>query len=119
MTPGRYGRIEWFDGRNLAVYSEHPRCFAKIWAIPSVRRHQTGDQEMRAVFPPEALERVARVIQARRRRPPGSAAPLQKVAEPPYRVTSAGQERVQAARLALSNGGHVEDHPQVGRCLLP
>jgi len=77
---GRYGRIECFDRQHLAVYSDHPRVFAKIWAIPGVRRHQTGDQEMRAVFPPEALERVARVIRARRRRPPGSAAPLQKVA---------------------------------------
>jgi len=80
IIPGRYGRIEWFDGRNLAVYSDRPRLFAKIWAIPGVRRHQTGDQEMRAVFPPEALGLVAEVIQARRRRPPGSTAPLQKVA---------------------------------------
>jgi len=80
MTPGRHGQIEWFDGRNLAVYSDRPRLFAKIWAIPGVRRHQTGDQEMRAVFPPEALGLVAEVIQARRRRPPGSTAPLQKVA---------------------------------------
>jgi hypothetical protein len=56
---GRYGLIEWFDGRDLAVYSDHPRLFAKMWAIPGVRRHQTGDQAMRAIFPPEALEQVA------------------------------------------------------------
>jgi hypothetical protein len=77
---GRYGRIEWFDGGDLAVYSDRPRLFAKIWAIPGVRPHQTGDDEMRATFPPEALAQVAEAIQARRRRPPGSAAPLQKVA---------------------------------------
>jgi hypothetical protein len=66
IIPGRYGRIEWFDGQDLAVYSDRPRLFAKIWAIPSVRRHQTGDDEMRATFPPEALEQVAGVIRAKR-----------------------------------------------------
>jgi hypothetical protein len=79
VVPGRYGSIEWFDGRDFAVYSDHPRLFAKIWAIPGVRRHQTGDQEMRAIFPPEALEQVAAVIRARRQRPAASAAHLQRV----------------------------------------
>ena len=66
LIPGRYGRIEWFDGRELSVYCARPRLFAKIWAIPGVRRHQTGDHEMRAIFPPEALEQVASVIRAKR-----------------------------------------------------
>jgi hypothetical protein len=79
VIPGRYGAIEWFDGRELAVYSDHPRLFAKLWAIPGVRRHQTGDQEMRAIFPPEGLEQVAGVIRARRQRPAASAAHLQRV----------------------------------------
>jgi hypothetical protein len=79
VIPGRYRDIEWFDGLQLAVYSDHPRFFAKIWAIPGVRRHQTGDQEMRAIFPPEALEQVAGVIRAQRRRPAASAAHLQRV----------------------------------------
>jgi hypothetical protein len=64
--PGRYGRIEWFDGRDLAVYSDRPRVFHKLWAVPGVRRHQTGDDEMRAIFPPEALEQVAAVIRAKK-----------------------------------------------------
>jgi len=85
VIPGRYGQIEWYcDGEDcaarfggfcalpgqlaLAVYPERPRLFEKLWAIPGVRRHQTGDQEMRAVFPPEALEQVAGVIRARRKR---------------------------------------------------
>jgi hypothetical protein len=51
VIPGRYGRIEWFDRRQLAVYSDRPRLFLKLWAIPGVRRNQTGDQEMRATFP--------------------------------------------------------------------
>src|SRR2546426_314678 len=55
IIPGRYGQIESFDGRDLAVYTDHPRLFAKLWAIPGMKRHQTGDTEMRAVFPPEAL----------------------------------------------------------------
>jgi hypothetical protein len=33
-----------------------------------VRRHQTGDMEMRAVFAPEALAQVAQVIGAKRKR---------------------------------------------------
>ena len=66
--PGRYGRVEWFDGRDLAVSSDRPRVFVKLWAIPGVRRYQTGDTEMRALFPLEALEQVAGVIKARRRR---------------------------------------------------
>jgi hypothetical protein len=66
MMPGRYGRIEWYDRHNLAVYSDRPRLFTKVWAIPGVRRHQTGDDEMRATFPPEALEQVAAVVRAKR-----------------------------------------------------
>jgi hypothetical protein len=66
LIPGRDGRVEWFNERDLAVYSNHTRLFAKIWAIPGVRRHQTGDHEMRATFPPEALTQVAGVIRAKR-----------------------------------------------------
>jgi hypothetical protein len=31
IISGRYGRIEWFDGRDLAVYCDHPRLVAKVW----------------------------------------------------------------------------------------
>jgi hypothetical protein len=85
VIPGKYGQIEWYcDGKDcaarfggfcalprqlaLAVHTNRPRLFEKLWAIPGVKRHQTGEQEMRAVFPPEALEQVAAVIKARRRR---------------------------------------------------
>ena len=68
IIPGRLGQIEYHDGRNLAVFTDRPRLHAKLWAIPGVRRHQTGDREMRALFPHEALEQVAGVIRARRRR---------------------------------------------------
>jgi hypothetical protein len=68
LIPGRYGQIEWFDGNDLAVYTERPRLFARLLAISGVRRYQTGDTEMRAVFPPEAIDEIAGAIKARRRR---------------------------------------------------
>ena len=86
--PGRHGQIEWYcDGVNcsscllpgqfaLAVYTDRPRLFEKLWAIPGVKRHQTGDTEIRAVFPPEALEQVARVIRAHRKENARSATTL-------------------------------------------
>jgi hypothetical protein len=68
--PGKLGRIEWHDpeGRELAVYTDRPRLFARLLAVPGVRRHQTGDQELRVLFPAAVLPQVAQVIQARRRR---------------------------------------------------
>ena len=89
IIPGRYGQIEWFDGRELAVYCDHPKLFRKLWAIPNVRRHQTGDMEMRAVFPPEALGPVAAVIQARQKRIQTSPQSLQNLRP---RVTCQSQE---------------------------
>jgi len=78
IIPGRYGRIEWYcDGLNcwscplprqvaLAVYSDRPRLFQKLRAIPGVLRHQSGDAEMRAVLAVELLEQVTTVIRAKR-----------------------------------------------------
>ena len=81
IIPGRYGQIECCccDGVQcraralpgqfvLTVYTDRPRLFEKLWAIPGVKRYQTGTAEMRAVFPPEALEQVAAAIKARHRR---------------------------------------------------
>lgn len=87
--PGRYGQIEWFDGNDLAVYTDRPRLFAKLWAISGVRRHQTGDTEMRAVFPAEALEKVAGVIKARRRRTLSPDEARRRGFRPTHRATSA------------------------------
>lgn len=100
VIPGRYGQIEWHcDGVNchscalpgqfaLAVYSDRPRVFPTLWAIPGVRRHQTGDSEMRAVFPPEGLERVAAVIKTRRRRTLASEEARRRGFKPTHRMTS-------------------------------
>jgi hypothetical protein len=90
VIPGRYGQIEWFDGRDLAVHTNRRRLFEKVWAIPGMKRHQTGDLEMRAVFPLEGLEHVARVIKARRRRTLAPEAARRRGFKPTLRVTSAG-----------------------------
>ena len=60
IIPGRYGQVEWFDGRELAVDCDHPKLFRKLLAIENVWRHQTGDDEIRAVFPLEAFAQVGR-----------------------------------------------------------
>jgi hypothetical protein len=88
IIPGRYGRIEWFDGQDLTVYTDRPRLFGRLWAIPGVRRHQTGDVEMRAVFPLEALEQVAMVTHAKRRRQLSSDTARRLGAKTAYRATS-------------------------------
>jgi len=100
FIPGRYGQIEWHcDGVDcwscslpgqvaLAVYSDRPRLFGRLWAIPGVRRYQTGDSEMRAVFPPDSLEQVALVIKARRRRSLSSEEAHRRGFKPTHRATS-------------------------------
>jgi hypothetical protein len=89
VIPGRYGQVGWFDGNDLAVYTDRPRLFARLWAIPGVRRHQTGDTEMRAVFPPAALEQVAGVIKARHRRTLAPEEARRRGFKPTHRATSA------------------------------
>ena len=71
------------------MYCDHPRLFAKIWAIPGVRRHQTGGNEMRALFPPEALEQVAAVIRVKRWGGNGRGRPGNLVAAPGQTGSSA------------------------------
>jgi hypothetical protein len=101
VIPGRLGQIEYHDGRDLAVFTDRPRLHAKLWAIPGVRRHQTGDQEMRAVFPPEALASVAAVTQARRRRTLSPESARRLGAQTAYRATSRRQDCTEAGTLAL------------------
>ena len=109
VIPGRYGQIEWYcDGHDcaarvggfcplprqfaMAVYTDRPRLFQKLWAIPGVKRHQAGDHEMRAVFPPEALEQVAGVIKARRKRTLSPEVARKLGAKTAYRATSRPQK---------------------------
>ncbi len=72
VIEGRLGRIEWscptLGMLTLAVFTDRRRMQAKILALPAIQRHQTGDEELRAVFPSSALPAVASVIRARRKR---------------------------------------------------
>jgi hypothetical protein len=81
VIPARLGRIEWHDpeGRQLAVYTDRPRLFARLLAMPGLKRHQRGDHEVRALFPVETLPRVARLIKARRRRSQSAPKSLQNL----------------------------------------
>jgi hypothetical protein len=112
VIPGRYGRIEWHcDGVNchgcplpahvaLAVYTDRPRLFSKIWSLPGVRPYQTGDSEMRAGLPVKALGQVAKVIRAHRK--PGIGSEVAKMIG--SRTAFGGTSRHQKTRLASSKG---------------
>ena len=121
VIPGSYGQIEWYcDGHDcaarfggfcqlprqfaLAVYTDRPRLFEKLWAIPGVRRHQTGDHEMRAVFPPEALEQVAGVIKARRKRTLSPEAARKLGAGTAYRASSGRQMATKRTHQGATKG---------------
>ncbi len=125
VIPGRLGQIDWYcNGQDchscplagepaLAVYTNRPRLFPKLWAIPGVRRWQTGDREMRAVFP-EALASVAAVIRARRRRGLSPERARRLGAQTAYRATSRRQDRTEAGTLALdtSTGSEASTRPR-------
>src|SRR5262249_38209754 len=42
LIPGKLGHLEWHNSTTLAVYTDRPRLFARLWAIPNVRRWQIG-----------------------------------------------------------------------------
>ena len=73
MVPGRLGRIEYHDDTDLAVFTNRRRLHVRILAIPAIQRNQTGDEELRALFPPDSLSQVAKTIKARRKRTPSPA----------------------------------------------
>jgi hypothetical protein len=100
IAPGRYGQLEWYGEAGVcAVWTDRPRLFSRIWAVPGVRHHQTGDREMRAIVPIEGLGAVAAVIRARRRYSP-SPAQLRNLVTPSTRATS----RLQDARSGSGRG---------------
>jgi len=113
--PGKYGRIEWYcDGEDchscphpgqfaLAVYTDRRLVRGRVLAIPGVRRHQTGDEELRAVFLPEALLAVARVIRARKKYRASSAQLANLVPSP--------RGKRPPRRAALVPAGHQGKHP--------
>lgn len=63
----RKGHV-YVHGKNLlGAYVKGGKMVSKVRAIPGTKIHQNGDGEATFVFPPELLDQVADVIQARRR----------------------------------------------------
>ena len=83
------GRLEYHDRREIAVYTDRPRLFARLWAVPGVRCWQTGDRDERGLFPVEALPAAAALIRARRRRAGHRGGLRNLVSAPRHSVTSA------------------------------
>ena len=98
IASGRYGQLEWCGEDGFcAVWTDRPRLFSRIWAVPGVRRHQTGDGEMRSIVPIETLDAVAAIIRARRRYTP-SPAQLRNLVTPSTRATSRLQDATSTGR---------------------
>ena len=104
VIPGRQGAIEWTgEPDTLAVFTTRRRLHAPLLALLGVRRRQTGDDELRAYFPVEALEAVARAIRAYRRRSSASAARL--AGHTAYRFTKRPPEPLFVASEGRDRGG--------------
>ncbi len=103
IIPGRYGQIEWVDEEQIAVFTDRRLIRSRLLAVPGVRPHQVGDTELRALAPPEALETLAGITQARKRRIV-TEAQRQKLAEIGYRVTPEGQSGGSNPEAILSRG---------------
>lgn len=78
MVRGRLGWVEGaLDRSRFAVYTDRRGMGAKLLAIPGVMKCQMGEGEIRLLFPADdsaCLREVMRMIRARSRRVPGSAA---------------------------------------------
>ncbi len=95
MMPGLYGSVEW-AGENdgwLFAYTTGRLIRRRLLALSDVRPQQVGDDELRIRFPVARLPEVARLLRARRRRPPSSAVSLRRPAGGSYRASVAPQER--------------------------
>jgi hypothetical protein len=66
--PCKYGFISVWGEDTLAAYTDRPKMIAKLIAVPGVTVRQRGDAECRVTFPPDRLDTVAELLQARRKR---------------------------------------------------
>jgi hypothetical protein len=66
--PARYGFVGVSGPDALMAHCHAARVTPRLLAIPGVVARQTGDAEVNATFPPDRLDEVADVLQARRRR---------------------------------------------------
>lgn len=99
MTPGKYGRIEFYTADTLAVFTDGPRTVGKLGGIPGVRRHQIGDTEARVLFPPALLPVVAQALRLQRKRTLSSEEARKRGAKTAYKATSRAQDEPGAGQL--------------------
>lgn len=66
QIPGKHGHVWVIGVDDLGVHCGSNRLIRRLLEIPGVRVHQRGDMEANLRFPPEVLDRVCDVIQARR-----------------------------------------------------
>jgi hypothetical protein len=118
---GRYGQIEWYcDGKDcaarfggfcslprqlaLAIYTNRPRLFEKLWAIPGVKRHETGDQGDAGRLPTRGSGAGRRGHQSKTETPLSPEAARKLGAGTAYRVTSGHQKTLKSAYQAVTKG---------------
>lgn len=68
QIPCKHGHIAVHGKDTLSGYTSKSRMIPRLESIPGVIVKQRGDSEMTVVFPPNLIEQVADVLQARRRR---------------------------------------------------
>jgi hypothetical protein len=66
--PCKYGFIAVYGADKLVAHCRAGRLIPRLLKIPGVVARQRGDGEVNAVFPPERLKDVARLLGARRKR---------------------------------------------------
>src|SRR5262249_22938952 len=88
LIPGRRGAVEFYTSTGLAIYSDRPRAFSRLEALPGITRWQVGSTERRWLAPVEALPSLAPVLGLRRRRTLTPEAARQKGAGTAYRPSS-------------------------------
>jgi hypothetical protein len=104
IIPGRFGCIEWTGGSPLAVYSDRPRVFAKLFAVDGIARHQIGDTEIRLLFPPDILPRVARLIRAHRKSGFDAATARQVGLKTAFKAPSSRNKPIRMVETGLDKG---------------
>ena len=86
----KFGTVYPFEGNKLAVEVDyHPKAAQALASLEGVRCHQDGDREKTFVFPVDLFDRVAKIVQPRKRR---RLSPEQTQALAPYAFQSAASQ---------------------------
>ena len=69
QIPCKYGKIYCLGQNRLAVeVDHHPKVVRTLTALEGITWHQDGDKEKTFLFPLELFDKVAGIVQPRRRR---------------------------------------------------